>query len=302
MTDIKLPFRYCKISRASELLGFKPQDFIHLAGQNKIELCLNIKPTEARVVYFAENEKEAIDIEREIYFIKENRIGFSMFSDVSFFYFHKSGFEYMEGKDFFQLFTFGEFNNSYQAEGYARGLWRVEPSDFLFMEDGVDITIPASSRLTFRAAGENKKDIIYLDLINDADEVPINEDNLWIHANDFNKVVNSNGDINSMSDIFDTSSDRSNLIDVKPLTIHPTAERHAINREQILSAALRLIEEQPNVFNDNCRKKDGSINYSAFARELLERHHFFPNGEPPIKTQEAISGILSNAYKSPNQK
>lgn len=87
--------------------------------------------------------------------------------------------------------------------------------------------------------------------------------------------------------------------DIKP---HPTVERHAINREQILSAALRLIEEQPNVFNDNCRKKDGSINYSAFARELLERHHFFPNGEPPIKTQESVAGILSNAYKSPNQK
>lgn len=102
--------------------------------------------------------------------------------------------------------------------------------------------------------------------------------------------------LNNGGELIKSQNDNENLV------IHPTAERHAINREQILSAALRLIEEQPNVFNDNCRKKDGSINYSAFARELLERHHFFPNGEPPIKTQESISGILSNAYKSPNKK
>ncbi|AOM39360.1 hypothetical protein [Xenorhabdus hominickii] len=89
---------------------------------------------------------------------------------------------------------------------------------------------------------------------------------------------------------------------VSPMkTINPTAERHASNREKIFKAALRLIEEQPNVFEQVCRKNDGTINFSVFARELMDRPNFFINYEIPIKTQEAIAGILSNAYKSPNK-
>ncbi|MEX0423952.1 hypothetical protein KDV38_09480 [Providencia rettgeri] len=95
------------------------------------------------------------------------------------------------------------------------------------------------------------------------------------------------------------SEKNENIFNIPP---HPTAERHAINRELILNAALRLIEEQPNVFEQECRKPDGSINFSGFARELLNRSSFFPDNEIPIKTQDSIAGILSNAYKSPNQK
>ena len=35
--------------------------------------------------------------------------------------------------------------------------------------------------------------------------------------------------------------------------------------------AMRFKEEQQNAFNESCRKTDGTINYSAWARELIAR-------------------------------
>jgi hypothetical protein len=47
--DIKIPFQYCNIERASRLLGCEISDLINLGVTKKISLCLNL--FDARAVY-----------------------------------------------------------------------------------------------------------------------------------------------------------------------------------------------------------------------------------------------------------
>lgn len=301
MSKINVPFKFCRIERAANLLGMEPEDFIHLASVNKIELSINVGFVDARMTFYPLIE-HIESIEKKIYeSVDVNFMNFSKLTEFSWFFFPQISRGYIDDIEGLQLCVDGLLSGTYCADGIASGIWTVEPFLIRKLELCNEVKLKEFSLSTSGYTGLYNSTSFMS--IYDPDERVITRNDLWINYVDFNRVVKSNGDINKLDDIkgnkyFNREGNKDEYI----VSIHPTTERHAINREQILNAALRFIEEQPNVFKDNCRKKDGAINYSAFARELLERHHFFPNGEPPIKTQESIAGILSNAYKSPNQK
>ncbi|MGK3686752.1 hypothetical protein ACSLPA_30710, partial [Escherichia coli] len=58
--DIKIPFQYCNIERASRLLGCEISDLINLGVTKKISLCLNLFDARA-VLYMRTDSKSACD-------------------------------------------------------------------------------------------------------------------------------------------------------------------------------------------------------------------------------------------------
>ena len=56
--DIKIPFQYCNIERASRLLGCEISDLVNLGVTKKIALCLNLFDARA-VLYMNTDSKSA---------------------------------------------------------------------------------------------------------------------------------------------------------------------------------------------------------------------------------------------------
>ena len=71
-------------------------------------------------------------------------------------------------------------------------------------------------------------------------------------------------------------------------TPHPTAERHAVNRESVLAAAIHIKHQWPKECGDTARQ---------WAEQLdLHAHQYWSDGLPPL-SREAIERLLSSAMK-----
>lgn len=124
----------------------------------------------------------------------------------------------------------------------------------------------------------------------------ITDKDVWITGHDVRRLLDCDGDYFKMPSLNEIKNVNSEL-----QVAHPVINRHAKNREEILIAAIRFKEEQPNVFLENCIKKDGTINYTEFSRQLLERPFLFPDGDSPMKSTEAIIKTLKKAFKQKSQ-
>lgn len=134
------------------------------------------------------------------------------------------------------------------------------------------------------------------------EKLDLTENDLWITAETVRRLVDFDGDYYNLEPgNSGIAGDKDHKIKRGEI-VHHSSERHAGNREQILMAALRLREQQNSIFEEYCRKSSGEINYSAWARELINRPDFFINQTAPIKTESKIAEILSNAHKSPSER
>lgn len=304
--DIKIPFNYCNIERAARLLDCEINDLINLGVTKKIALCLNL--FDARAVLYMK-----IDSNSAINWFESRKLNSTtslMGKDITkFSRFHLYRYDYNDEADetiLIPLFGQDSENGCFSSIGKAYGLWRLwngleEIQNFgEYALSGFELTPchpeadnPAVQLLM---VGEDS------DYDEEDDQVfknKISINDLWITAQDIRRLLDCKGDYFMLSDESD---------DVEPQKIngteivHHSAERHARNREQILMVAMRFKEEQKNVFNESCRKADGTINYSAWARELIARPDWFINGELPIKTETKIATILNNAHKRPSER
>lgn len=143
---------------------------------------------------------------------------------------------------------------------------------------------------------EPNEDVSDVDYEDESNSHRITDRDLWITAFDIRRLLNCNEDYHLLDTLKNINQLSNNENKLQP--VHPVVNRHAANREQVLIAAIKFKEEQPNVFKENCIKPDGSINYSGFAREILERPLLFGNAAPPMKTTDAIIKVLKKAFTS----
>lgn len=315
MADIKIPFKYCRIERAAQFLNCEIEDLLTLGLENKITI--NVKLNGGRsYLIVSSNVSDAekwIDTKVPLADTSMRQVSIT---DYSIFKFDTLDID--DSNDDIKvnvkpLFKPVEWSDdvSVSCEGRAYGLWRLkyEIDDLLcnkvaYLNSPIFIpTLPEGDNLASQLLFIHDQDCEPDDDNEEYEDVfynRITDKDLWITAFDVRRLLDCNGDYHTLESL-NTVKQVANM-ESKLQTIHPTKARHDNNREQVLNAALRLLLEQPNIINDYCRKKDGSINYAAFARELKDRKTFFPNGESPIKTEERLSGILSEATKAAAEK
>lgn len=311
MKEIKIPFSYCRIDRAARLLECEVDDLMSLGAMHKISLCLNLYRAKSMLYVRsdADSATKWFDSLGSGNLGEGNKI--TEFSRL-----HLFSNRYDSDADsiccvekFEQLIDGGCISKP----GLAYGLWRLTNDlDVLQLYGEKEFSwcdlspcFPESSNPAIQlillgdADTEQSLDDENVDF-NEEEKYNISINDLWVTAYDIRRLLDCSGDYH----LLDVSKfDESKLHKVNKDNIpHHSAERHARNREQVLMAALRFKEEQSNVFNDTCRKLDGSINFSAWARELISRPDWFQGTELPIKTETKIADILKSAHKRPSER
>ena len=328
--DSKIPFTYCRIGRAAEFLDMHTFDILSLGACGKIALCVRLNGMSS-ILSLEGNVKDledwysSLDYDHAVLALAKNISKYTSFSIDNMF----------ENDDF----TTGFYPRFYKArrgddtedehwtqshKGRAYGLWTL-PTRIInsILSDGrasaggvalgfnkIDENTPAGwlFPLTKAEISEDECEESADNVENDEDyeelyeKIELTENDLWITADTVRRLIDFNGGYHNLEqrDI-GIAGDKSHEIKCGEI-VHHSAERHAGNREQILMAALRLREQQNSVFEEYCRKPNGEINYSALARELINRPDFFINQTSPIKTEAKIAEILSNAHKSPSER
>ncbi|MEQ1965349.1 hypothetical protein ABLB69_19875 [Xenorhabdus khoisanae] len=311
MADTKIPFKYCRIERAANLLGCEIEDLVTLGLENKISLNLMLDGIDASIIIDGniETAKQWREKLEPTHKYLAPAVGITEYSYFSFDVLQvDEDYEPIWIQPFYPL---GEKDDMcVTCVGRTYGLWRLTRG----IDQLLNYRVAYISGSGFSPCHPDENNLalqlmIYKKHEKDEDEMTdeefwdahrgsrITDKDLWLTSFDIRRLLDCEDDYYSLGEL-DKANENShkNLILNSP---HPTAERHALNREQIFKAALRFREEQPNVFEQACRKTDNTINFSALARELMDRPNFFINHEIPIKTQESIAGILSKAYKSP---
>ncbi|MDR5611609.1 hypothetical protein [Arsenophonus nasoniae] len=306
MADIKIPFQYCRIERAARFLDCEVEDLLTLGLENKISLNLMLDGVKAIMLVDATVNNAKLWFRKLTK--KFTRYGVGI-SDYSYFSFHSTTVDKNGNNIRTDEFYPDEFADDccISCTGRTYGLWRLNHCIDEILNYKVTF-IDGSELSPCNPKKDNIVTQLFIDKKVEEDTVnieyeKITDKDLWITATDIRRMLDCKGDyylLDSLNEIKVLSKTKEQLNHIP--SPHPTTERHAINREKIFMAAMRFREEQPHVFAESCRKADGSINYSAFARELIERPFFFPQSTLPMKTVEAIAKVISTAYKSPNQR
>ncbi|MGN5575906.1 hypothetical protein [Enterobacter sp. Lyrl_3] len=306
--DTKIPFSYCRIERAALLLGCDVSDLLNLGITKKISICLNLFGVRSVLYMRGDSEASTKWFNNRPRKATTSLIGHDIteFSRMNIFKLDYNP----DTEETFAIPIFGQDTEvgCFSSIGKAYGLWRLwggleEIQNFgEYAISGFELT-PCHP--------ENDNPVIQLLMTGevtdeddeDGDGEPLNikitANDLWVTAYDVRRLLDCNGDYHLLleNSVVENPSTLSNTD-----AVHHSAERHARNREQILMVAMRFKEEQQNAFNESCRKTDGTINYSAWARELIARPDWFINGELPIKTETKIAAILNNAHKRPSER
>ncbi|HGJ5857263.1 hypothetical protein [Arsenophonus nasoniae] len=305
MADVKIPFQYCRIERAARFLDCDVEDLLTLGLENKISLNLMLNGIPA---YFLITD----NIENAELWLKKLKASNKFadytvgITDYSYFYFYSREVDKNGEQKSIPLFyedklVDGGYTLSCMGRSY--GLWRLNRG----IDQLLNYRVTSIDGSELSPCYPDKDNIVSQLFIDEEDNhskyYRLTNKDLWITAIDIRRMLDCKSDyylLDSLNEIKVLSKTKEQLNHIP--SPHPTTERHAINREKIFMAAMRFREEQPTVFAESCRKADGSINYSAFARELIERPSFFPQSTLPMKTVEAIAKVISTAYKSPNQR
>ncbi|MBI6549412.1 hypothetical protein [Xenorhabdus lircayensis] len=326
MAEIKIPFKYCRIERAANFLNCEVSDLINAGVNGKLSLCLKLNNVQGMLLASSPYEKmnKWVDLLSFGGTIANNLVknltpySFYKFDNI---YIQDNGeaavYPYFNGDES----NNGVIENHSCAIGRAYGLWRINRSledienNGIAYIDGTEFTPCSPTKympnMQF-VMDENLSTKVYaledngdFDGIIDRDnfeKIAITHADLWITDIDIKRIIEKEYDLNSLDIVqhYDVLIDKKDNDKIKEP--HHTAERHAKNREQVLMAAMRFREDCPTVFDQECRKADGSINFAAWAREIISRPFLFPNHELTIKTEDKIATILSNAHKSPNDR
>ncbi len=313
MIELKIPFKYCRIERAADLLGCKIEDLVTLGVENRISLNLMLDAAQADMsirgnIDAANAWMKSLKPTTQY---MSNALGVTNYSYFSFDVIQSS-----EHDDYIRVPEFNYYNerNDYclTCLGRAYGLWILFRNIDALLNykvvylSGMELTpcLPdenniANQLMLYQELDKNEDEMTDDEFMDSCRGFRVTDKDLWITSVDIIRLINCKGDYS----LLDESNENNRAINnIATLDIHPTAKRHSVNREQILMAAMRFREQQNNVFNETCRKNDGSINYAAWARAIIERPAFFLNQEIPIKTETKIAEILINAHKSPEER
>lgn len=305
----KIQLNYYKIDRASKIIDCEIDDIIHLWLSGAIKLYADLKGVHCSLINHQQSDFEKNER------LLQNILGGDPYKlrDLSE---SLRWFSYESEDVIKRQIENVETICRYVFCGKAYGLWEISPTIVTrFIHDGVfltsmdDINVENSTNEACFVLGElfEHKGYKVFDYLSFEEQINIDKNELVITHADVDTLMSVEWSkipsfINKLKDDDGRLSHPSGFENNIKDTPHHTTERHAKNREQILMAAMRFKEEQKISFDECCRKKDGTINYAAFARELINRPDWFLGGEAPIKTETQITKILKDAHKRPSER
>ncbi|KAA1195067.1 hypothetical protein [Photorhabdus heterorhabditis] len=310
--DIKIPFKYCRIDRAARFLNCDVSDLINLGLEYKISLCAMMDGVKSEI-YIDANLEDALKWRENLAQSYAYLAYTQGITEYSFFSFDILSCDENDNLIKLPYFYYNEDSNCcFSCIGKAFGLWRLTRGLDKLLNYGVnyisgyefapcmsDKLNLAKQLIIHKKYDKTEDEMTDEEYRNIHRSMSITANDLWITAYDVRRLLNSQGDYYLLDNFYETEI---LLTDTKTKKIHHSAERHATNREHVLMAAMRYREENIKSFDNNCRKSDGSINFSAWAREILQRPFLFLDNEIKIKTEDKVAAILSNAYKVPSER
>ncbi|MFN3071924.1 hypothetical protein ACKWMY_27980 [Serratia sp. J2] len=311
--EIKIPFSYCRLSRGASFLGVEPSDLINLAVENKIELCIMLKRFHCRVLFKGSTDFASEWHSKLLYPSTFNNLSGQTraITNYSFIEFSNGEFfnpeKLLSGAD---VFNEKEGNGFLVGYCFAHGLWRINPEQFESMsvidkffpgfypclsgrKSPVIQVLPAKPFIDHQDGGRFNFDSF---------EFSIGVDDLWITHYDIKRIMESDLDFDSLSMLTeverpDLNGDISNNTNIRS---EKALERHARNELAIISAAFRFKDECIDTFKEDCFKKDGSYNFSAWARHVIDKVTLFQNKECPVKSVDTVASYISKVFKGVN--
>lgn len=293
MTIKKIPqLDFCRLERASKLIGCETEDLLQWALTGAIEICVLLNNAVSSLSINM-NEDEILNlITDNDFFIKSNvNIGSSSFRPIK-------GIEmdeyYIPHKDNDDL-------NKSTIYCLASGPWAIKNQLMiikLLSQGKTEIEMFSLSAADYNNT-ENylEEDESYLtngiteDILtkNGFGEIKICD--VWITWEQIQKIQNHIGKPMPKGE-FKTPGKKENA-EIKP---HPRTESSAKARLQILEAAVKIKENNVDDFNNICIKRDGSYNITKWAEYIIDRPHIFPDGRLPLTDKQTIMNVISSAY------
>ncbi|HBY9728520.1 Uncharacterised protein [Klebsiella variicola] len=309
--EIKIPFSYCRLSRGASFLGVEPSDLINLAVENKIEISMMLKSFYCRIL-LREDFSDVKEWYSSLYFPRTfnamsgqtraiTKHSFIEFTNKSYF----KPNTLLSGAD---IFTEQEGKGFLVGYAFALGLWRIMPDQF-----EVDSKVKRFFPGFYPCLTGGESPVVqilpaqpFIDNANgkrfsfDPHEFDASYEDLWVTNYDIKRIMESGLDFDTLPML--NEIERPDLNSDKPQDINARSEkaheRHARNELSIVRAAFRFKETSIDIFNEDCLKKGGGYNFSAWARHVIDQVSLFPNNECPVRSVDTVASYISKVFKS----
>ncbi|EHD9200116.1 hypothetical protein JOU91_001815 [Salmonella enterica] len=293
MTIKKIPqLDFCRLERASKLIGCETEDLLQWALTGAIEICVLLNKAVSSLSIDM-NEDEILNlITDDDFFIKSNvNMGSSSFQPIN----RIGTDEYYIPRD-----DNDDLSKS-TIHCLASGPWAINNQLMiveLLSQGKTEIRMFSLSAADYHNI-ENYLDEDGSYLINSIIEDLLTKNSfgeikvcdVWITWEQIQKIQNHTGKPMPKGEFKIPSKKES--IEIKP---HPRTESSAKARLQILEAAIKIKENNVDDFNNICIKRDGSYNITKWAEYIIDRPHIFPDGCLPLTDKQTIMNIISSAY------
>ena len=283
--DLPVPLEYCRLDRAARLLECEVGDLIHFAAIGAIKLFVN-GFREGRILSVKRNDKKISPTELLDLVDKEPFFDISKYSQLS----------------INDIFSNHDIKNMSTAEVNKlllsfSGFWEVASFHFTTFE---------SEKLIFgtihiRAIGdewycsgclmETKED--------NPNDNPLTIDELWILRSGLEKLYNAIKNKTPLPNIYNNTKLAAETREREPQFLgskpHHRSGSTAINREQVLAAAVHVREMHP----DECQS------FSKWAQAVHDHYRiYWPDLEEPPLTLEKTERIIASAmnFGKPDKK
>ncbi|XWJ89317.1 hypothetical protein ACRARH_20745 [Phytobacter ursingii] len=304
---IKIPFSFCRIKRAAELINIKTEDLLSLAVSGKITVCVMLDGLSS--VLFVEGKADELSNWYDSLPYSDHVLAAAkIFSDYSTYSIDRLT-EHGDGEVVFHPRFYdwpahqqGIFS-AQSHRGRAYGLWVPQTTTI------TGILNHGSSALMWGSMGlcrtDDKTPTLVLvplppdDAISDDEEndgypeVTVTENDLWITAKQIRELLKCNGDYCDLPMIGNQSQVHRHDIIGEIKKINHLAEHHATNREKLFKSAIFLLSKYP----DECRGKQKEISPDRWKDCVLAHQDEIP---PLMITNEDV--ILKHLRSAVNGK
>ena len=279
--SLSTPLEYCRLDRAARLLGCEVSDLVHWGAIGAISICLKDpvigKLTPSILGYW----KSKFNFDLNEYLHSNFTVDISPYAYIA-------NLDYQEKKE---------------GELCFMGLWPLSMRAQTELERGDQIEGPYRSLIVATSMEKIVKKSTKLPLLIEvtiSDDENISRDiengNLWITRPDMELVHSAIKNRTRLSGIFDAAA-MVHQIDgleqdqfaFRNKIVHHSAERHAVNREAVLAAAINLKHKHPELCGDTARQWAGALEQYA--------HRYWDEGQPPLSLQK-IEELLGSAMNS----
>lgn len=266
--DLPLPLEYCKLDRAARLLGCEIQDIVHWGAIGAINICYWLDNVSVFMAFlnYAEKEKKEI-IEGQLH------IGYS-----------------------FTPYAHVTSENPNRMNFITWGLWPLTSRCLQSIERFKPLT-KNNAEFFARNQNDNIETLFSLPMSrpkeNDDLDSLITIDGLWIVKPDLEKLHHAITTGRPLLNIYNNDElarkNREQELQAPRDKPHHRAESTAINREQVLAAAVNVREKHP----DEC------LSFSKWAQAVVNHSRiYWPELDEPPLTLERIERIIASAVNN----